>query len=164
MNLFTQDRPRVIDKRVDFEGQVKIINDTFAAIWRKFDEINKKQSALTATVTKSVTNIINPTSVTAGITSITGTPKQVIATDNLDTTYTLTTPQDTDPTSTPTFNGEILTGQLVSTLPAGTPPIAVANTEECPNLNSELIGGHHITVGTTPPPFPLINDIWIDTN
>ena len=163
MNLFTQDRPRVLDKRSNFESQIAIINDTFAAIWRKIEELKKSQ-AVTNT-NRAITNTINQALSSINVSSlITGTPNQVNVIDNGDGTVTLSAPQDINATANPQFNDVNVTGQIKSTVAPGTPPIVTTSTAESTNLNSELIDGHHITVGTVAPPAPLVGDIWVDTN
>lgn len=42
--------------------------------------------------------------------------------------------------------------------------IPISNGILCSNLNAERVNGTKITVGTTSPTSPSVNDIWIDTN
>ena len=62
------------------------------------------------------------------------------------------------------FPAQIKGTQLVSTATTGTAPLQVNSTTLVPNLNAERTNGVKITVGTTAPTSPSINDIWIDIN
>ena len=136
MNL-VQDRPNRLDEKQDFKTQVPRINDTFAAAWRRLEDISKNLNIVNTNLSNitNVTNLIGgvvpigaltPTRLVAtdgggALTSVLflsawigGTANQVIVTDTGAGGVVLSTPQDIAITSNPTFAGLTLTGQLLA--------------------------------------------------
>ena len=128
-NQNIQSRPAYLDPEMELEDRIQSINDTFSAIWDKFELTTESVQSLNRTVNLDFVVVPALTDnrliyATGGgvLTSvgnlagwITGTANQVNVANDGDGTVTLSTPQDIAAASSPVFAGLTINGDIAAT-------------------------------------------------